>query len=47
MKLKNQPPNDNRFSGKRIRQNSAKLAQIKKRDRRLRKIGHSILEFPS
>lgn len=38
---------DRRFSGKRVRQDSAKLAAIKKRDRRLRKVGHSIMEFAS
>ena len=38
---------DTRFSGKRVRQDSRKLAMIRKRDRRLRKLGHSILEFKS
>jgi hypothetical protein len=41
---------DNRFSGKRIRQCSKKLAAIKKRDKRLRKVTkekYSILSFNS
>jgi len=35
----------NAFSGKRIRQDSAKLKALGKRERRLRKIGLSVLHF--
>ncbi len=35
----------NAFSGKRIRQNSAKLQQIKRREKRLRRIGLSVVAF--
>jgi hypothetical protein len=37
----------NQFSGRRVRQNSAKLKQMRKRDRRLRKIGLSVVAFSS
>lgn len=37
----------NQFAGKRVRQSSAKLKQMRKRDRRLRKIALSIVVFPS
>jgi hypothetical protein len=33
------------YSGKRIRQNSTKLAQIKRRNKRLAKYGLSVLSF--
>lgn len=35
----------NAFQGKRIRQNITKLKAIKKRDRRLRKFGLSVMAF--
>lgn len=35
----------NAFSGKRIRQDKAKLKKIRSRERRLRKIGLSVLSF--
>lgn len=34
------------FSGKRIRQDSAKLKQLKKRQRRLNRYGLSVKDFP-
>jgi len=37
----------NRFSGKNVRQDSVKLKNIKKRERRLKKIGLSVLFFAS
>jgi chromosome condensin MukBEF MukE localization factor len=37
----------NRFTGKRVRQNSKKLKQIKARDRILRKHGMTIMMFGS
>lgn len=36
-----------RFSGRRVRQNSAKIKQMRKRDRRLRALGLSVVSFPS
>lgn len=33
------------FQGKRIRQNQSKLAQMKRREKRLRRIGLSIVNF--
>lgn len=35
----------NAFQGKRIRQNEAKLAQMKRREKRLHRIGLSIINF--
>lgn len=37
----------NRFSGKNIRQNAPKLANIKARERRLRQYGWPLTAFPS
>lgn len=39
--------NPNRFSGKRVQQSSAKREAIMKREKRLQKFGHTILEFNS
>lgn len=36
----------NAFSGRRVRQDSAKVKQMQKREKRLRKIGLSVLSFP-
>lgn len=35
----------NAFQGKRIRQNESKLAQMKRREKRLKRIGLSIVNF--
>lgn len=45
--IRNQPPHGNRFSGRNVRANSAKLAKIKSREKRLRKYNMSVLLFAS
>lgn len=45
--LSNSKLNPNRFSGRRVRQNSKKIAQMQKRDNRLRKFGLTVLMFNS
>jgi hypothetical protein len=43
----NQPPMNNRFSGRRVQANSAKRQKIKSREKRLRKFNLSVMYFAS